>query len=179
MNPQPTDRMAPGDELPLLRQRAARLARPPQPPDASRASALAFAIAGQPCLLELDWVREVRPLRGLLPLPLAQAPALGLVQLRNDMLPVLDIAPLLDAAGGPAEAPRHLLVLGRTAPVLGVAADILGLATLATLAAQDAQRRGEALGDARPEIVRGVTAEGTLVLDPERLLALQRTATPS
>lgn len=176
MNPQATDRLPPADELPLLRERAARLARPPVPPEASRASALAFTIAGQSCLLELDWVREVRPLRGLLPLPLAQALALGLVPLRSGMLPVLDIAPLLGATGGPAEAPNHLLVLGRAGPVLGIAADIRGLATVA---APDAQRRGDALGEVRPEIVRGVTAEGALVLDPERLLALQRTATPS
>lgn len=176
MSMRAADHTTPGDELEVLRQRAARLARPPLPADAGRASALAFAIAGQHCLLELDWVREVRPLRGLLPLPLAQAPVLGLVQLRSGMLPVLDIAPLLGAAGGPAEAPRQLLVLGRAVPVLGIAADILGLTALA---APDAQRRGEALGDVRPEIVRGVTAEGSLVLDPERLLALQRTAIPS
>lgn len=163
----------PGDEVhDLLRERAARLARAPAPADAGRASALAFSVGGQPCLVELDWVRGVRPLRALLPLPLAQGPVLGLVQLRGGMLPVLDIAPLLGAGGDGAPAPRHLLLLGREAPVLGIAADIDGLATVA---APDAQRRGEALADMRPEIVRGVTSEGCLVLDPERLLALQRT----
>jgi purine-binding chemotaxis protein CheW len=162
----------PGGELDLLRERAAKLARPAPPADAGHASALAFSVAGQPCLVELAWVREVRPLRGLLPIPLAQGPVLGLVQLRNGMLPVLDIAPLLGATGDAADAPSHLLVLGRDAPVVAIAADIDGLAALAT---PDAERRGDELAELRPEIVRGVTGEGCLVLDPERLLALQRT----
>jgi purine-binding chemotaxis protein CheW len=160
-----------GGEQDLLRERAARLARPAPPAEAGHACALAFSVAGQPCLVELAWVREVRPLRGLLPIPLAQGPVLGLVQLRNGMLPVLDIAPLLGATGAPG-APSHLLVLGREAPVLAVAADIGGLAPLA---APEAERRGDALAELRPEIMRGVTGEGCLVLDPERLLALQRT----
>jgi purine-binding chemotaxis protein CheW len=166
------DHMPPGDEPQVLRERAARLARPPLPAQAGDAAALEFSVAGQPCLVELAWVREVRPLRALLPVPLVEGPVLGLAQLRSGMLPVLGIAQLLGAGSAPAEAPRQLLVLGRAAPVLAVAANIVGLVALE---APDAQRRGDALAEWRPDIVRGVTRQGRLVLDPERLLALPRT----
>jgi purine-binding chemotaxis protein CheW len=161
------------DEAEVLRRRAARLARP----DGSQAAAqdalpvLDFSIAAQRCVLELSWLREVRPLGELMAVPGAPESLLGLVPLRGQMLPVLDLQRLLGIAAAPGSRAGRLLVLGREAPVFGIlAGEVHGLHSLAAGAAQ---RRSEALETLRPELVRGITREGHLYLDGERLLSLQ------
>lgn len=178
MNAQARDIAVAPEDAELLRRRAAQLARART--DATgrqpKEQALAFDIAGQPCALALEWVREVRALRELLPLPLARADVLGVVQLRGRMLPVLDLRELLGIAA-PGEFTR-LLVIGREAAQLGVAAsEVHGLRGLA---ADEAERRAGTLEGLRPELVRGVTPDGALLIDGKRLLAthqqLQRSA---
>jgi purine-binding chemotaxis protein CheW len=160
------------DEAEVLRRRAAQLARPV----ASGAAAadvrvLDFAIGAQRCLLELSWLREVRPLRELLAIPGAPPPLLGLVPLRGQMLPVIDVFELLGIAPVAGAAARRLLVLGRHVSAFGIAAtEIHGLHELAP---GEAERRSQPLDNLRPDLVRGVTREGHLVLDGRRLLALQ------
>lgn len=160
----------------VLRQRARQLARPAARPMADgELDALAFAIGAQPCLLELAWVREVQRLRDLVPLPLAAPHLLGLAPWRGRMLPVLDLAPLL-ALPGDLPAPRQLLVLGRGAPVAALA--VTAVQGLQPLQPADAQRRAEALEGLRPDIVRGLTADGRLLIDGARVAALHPAAAP-
>jgi purine-binding chemotaxis protein CheW len=160
-------------EAEVLRRRAARLARP----DGSHTAApdmrpvLDFSIGAQRCLLELSWLREVRPLGDLMVVPGAPESLLGLVPLRGQMLPVLDLSRLLGIAAAAGSRAGRLLVLGRQAPVFGiVAGEVHGLHELAAGAAE---RRSEALDALRPELVRGVTREGHVYLDGERLLSLE------
>jgi purine-binding chemotaxis protein CheW len=160
----------------VLRQRARQLARPAAPlMRDGDLDALAFSIGAQPCLLELAWVREVQRLRDLVPLPLAAPHLLGLAPWRGRMLPVLDLAPLLALAGEPP-APRQLLVLGRGAPVAALA--VTAIHGLQVLQAADTQRRAEALEGLRPDIVRGLTADGLLLIDGARVAALHPAASP-
>lgn len=160
----------------VLRQRARLLARPAAPlGDDGWLDALAFTIGTQPCLLELAWVREVQRLRDLVPLPLAAPHLIGLAAWRGRMLPVLDLAPLLGLAGE-LPAPRQLLVLGRGAPSAALAVtDIQGLQHLQ---ATDTDRRAGALEGLRPDIVRGLDAEGRLLIDGARVASLHPTAAP-
>lgn len=159
------------DEAEVLRRRAAQLARPVVSGVAADVRALDFSIGAQRCLLELSWLREVRPLRQLLEVPGAPPPLLGLVPLRGQMLPVLDVFDLLGIAPLPGGAAQRLLVLGRHAPAFGIAAtEMHGLHELAP---GEAERRSQPLDNLRPDLVRGVTREGHLVLDGRRLLALQ------
>lgn len=162
----------------LLRHRAEQLARRPvgglAEPDALQA--LAFSIGGHPCVLELEWVCEVRALGELLPVPLAPPSLLGLAHLRGRMLPVLDVAALLGADSVVPGLAHRLLVLGRGSPVFGLAAtEVHGLRQVS---AQLAARRGAPLESVRPGLVRGVTREGDLFLDGDRLLGLARGGAP-
>lgn len=166
---------AEGDEAALLRRRAEQLARAPIPlrPAQDTLEAVEFTIGEQPCLLDTTYLREVRALKDVLPVPLASAPLLGLVQLRGRLLAVLQLGDQLGPAGE-APPPRHLLVLGRDEALFAVAAgEIQGLRQLSR---EDAQRRSQPLQGLRPEIVSGTTADGRLLLDGERLLAMQRPA---
>ncbi|HET8745385.1 MAG TPA: chemotaxis protein CheW [Ramlibacter sp.] len=159
----------------VLRRRAEALARAPSTnaQDAAQAvQVLRFGVGEQECLLALDCLREVQPLRDLLPLPSAPSALLGVMQWRGRLLPVLDLATLLPVAGR-AET-RHVLVLGRKVPTLALA--VGAVHGLQALAPQQVDQRAEPLEGLRPEIVRGVTREGHLFLDGPRLLALHGTA---
>lgn len=159
----------------VLRRRAERLARAPAA-DAIGAAAtqvLEFAVGAQRCLLDTDCLREVQLLRDLMPVPMAAAALAGIVQWRGRMLPVLDLAALL-ALSGTRQAATRMLVLGRQAAVLALAVgEVHGLQLLA---ADEVERRSQPLEGMRPDIVRGVTRDGHLFLDGERLL--QRGAAP-
>ncbi|HYD75532.1 chemotaxis protein CheW [Ramlibacter sp.] len=174
--------MKPGDEMDaaleasVLRQRARALARSRTTAQAGGVEMLDFSVAGHRCALELRWVREVRPLQDAVPLP--GQPSVRLVQLRGRMLPVIDM-PGLDAdASDRSPAPGLLLVLGRHEAEFGV--PITAVHGLPSVLPEEAVRRGQPLHDWRPDIVRGVTAAGLVVLDGERLLSLpgRSAATP-
>lgn len=161
----------------VLRQRAAQLAQPPEATSRRTGlQALGFTAAGQRCLLELGWLREVQPLRDLAPLPLAAPHFLGLASWRGRMLPVLDLASLLSTQTVTDTRGGHLLVMGRESPVLALA--VGGIHALQALPPGEVERRSQPLEGLRPEIVRGVTADGQLLLDAESLLALHRAASP-
>jgi chemotaxis signal transduction protein len=162
----------------VLRQRAARLAQPPEATSRRNGlQALGFTAAGQRCLLELGWLREVQPLRDLAPLSFAAPHLLGLASWRGRMLPVLDLASLLSTPESVTDTRAcQLLVLGRERPALALA--VAGIHGLQALPAGDVERRSQPLEGLRPEIVRGLTADGQLLLDAEPLLALHRAAGP-
>lgn len=161
----------------ILRHRAAQLARRPvAAPAAGAMQALDFDAAGQPCLLELECLREVRAQPELMPLPLASPALLGLVSWRGGMLPVLDLARLLALPAADAAAPRRLLLLGRRHPRLALAVN--AVRGLQPVAADAVDRRSQPLEGLRPDIVRGVTDDGHLLLDGPRLLALRVPAGP-
>lgn len=164
-----------GSDAEVLRQRAEQLAR--RAPDLvmAEAAVLEFSIGAQRCLLELEWVREVRALGELLPIPLSGPSLVGLVQLRGRMLPVFELAELLGIPAATAPATR-LLVIGRDAAAAGLAvSEVHGLVRAC---AADAEQRSAPLEGMRPGPVRGVTREGHLFLDGDRLLALQPGGAP-
>lgn len=160
-------------EAEVLQKRAHALARAGKASvaaDRDSVEVLDFTVAGHRCALELCWLCEVRPLKELLALPLSSRPLVGLVQLRGRMLPVLDIPGLLDG-GSPTHAdPGLLLVLGRRDPEFGVG--ITAVHGLQSVSPGEAARRSGPVQRWRPEVVRGVTAAGLVILDGERLLSL-------
>ncbi len=157
-------------EAEVLRQRARALARPRATAAAGTVEVLDFTVAGQRCALEVRWVREVRPLKDLMPLPLAAQPSTGLVQLRGRMLSVIDIPGLIPDGPELRPSPGLLLVLGRSGPEFGVG--ISAVHGLRSVSPDEAGRRGGSLQGWHPDVVRGVTAEGHALLDGERLLSL-------
>lgn len=164
-------------EAEVLRQRARALARRQPVSAGGSVEVLDFSVGSHRCALDLRWVREVRPLKDLMPLPLAPAPSLGLVQLRGRMLPVIDCPGLVVAARPElGHGPALLLVLGRSRPEFGVA--ISAVHGLCSIDPEEAARRGSSLEGWQPEVVRGVTAEGQVLLDGERLLASRGRSDP-
>jgi len=148
----------------VLQQRAAALARAKSPEqDGTLLQVLEFNIAGQDCALELRWLREVRPLRGVVELPHAAPGVIGVAHVRGRMLALLDIAPLLGLPAGRVPAEGALLVVGAEAPAFALAAD--GVGALRGIAPRDVEHRSAPLAAVRPDSAIGITASGHLLLD--------------
>jgi purine-binding chemotaxis protein CheW len=136
--------------------------------DGAATPVIAFGLGGERYAIEAAAVREViRPPR-LARLPGAPAFAAGVVNLRGEIVTVLDLRPFLGVpAASPSESTR-LVVLGGDVPELALVADAvegLAEADLARLAPAP-----ESAARARPEYVRGVTASGVAVLDGAAIL---------
>ena len=76
---------------------------------------------GEPYALPVDQVQEVEPLGELTPLPRAPRAALGLVNIRGRIVPVLDLAQLLGAAA--ASKPTRLVVTSVAGKCVAFAVD--------------------------------------------------------
>jgi chemotaxis signal transduction protein len=117
---------------------------------------LAFPLGAESYALPLEQVREIVPAPELTPLPTAPPFVIGLLNLRGDVLPVLDAALLL---GSPFPAdPRYVMVVSVPAGAVGLAAD--GLPRIVRL---------EPAADGQQD-VRTVAGEPVVVVDAGALV---------
>jgi purine-binding chemotaxis protein CheW len=145
----------------VLEARARALARPVEeaPEVGEQLDVLAFLLDGEPHAVEARHVTEVLPLPAPTPVPCTAPFVLGLIYHRGRVLPVLDLARALGAAGG-----------GRHAEVVAVEAGELrfGIAIESVIGVErcEVARLGEADG-----YVRRVAGEALAVLDLDALAA--------
>ena len=155
------------DATELLRTRARALARPlDDDADAGHlVEVVTFELGGGRYALDLGLLQRIVRLEHLAPVPHAPPFVVGVVPLRGMPLPVLDIGRFLAAATGSSPEDRGwLLVLGQGPDALGVPSSSIPVtATVdpAELVATDTDP-----GD----WVRGVTDDGTVWLDGQRIL---------
>ncbi|MHB8450183.1 MAG: chemotaxis protein CheW, partial [Mycobacteriales bacterium] len=132
---------------------------------------LTFDWASQVCAVALDRVREVVRLPALTLVPGARAPLAGLLDLRGESIPVLDLRRAAANPGG-SGAPEDPEV-GQRGDVMVVQrgpADWVGLACDAVLGVVDLAEEARAVPDL-PSFVDGVLPGPVLLLDLDRLLA--------
>lgn len=155
----------------ILEVRASALARPPASESLAPAmEVLEFRLAGERHGLACPWVREVLPLAGLTRLPGTPAFVLGIINLRGEIVSVLDLKECLGLAGKGEEArPGAILILESADMRFGILADaIVGVVTVASEALQPGLAP---LGGGRENYLLGITRERLAVLDGARLLA--------
>lgn len=149
-----------------LRRRAQRLATPPPAPDAiDQLDTLGFSWAGAHYRLQATHVRETVRTGDVAAVPGAQLLLLGVVTVRAEAVPLIDLRPLLSLPA-PSRTVSAVVVLehgGRAS--LAVAADELH--RLVTL---DPSRLSPA--DDGSGIAHAVTPDGATLLDADALLDL-------
>lgn len=156
--------------IPVLRARAQALARPPVRTDLTLEAldVLEFRLASERYAVETAFVREVLPFRDLTPLPGTPPFVLGIVNVRGRILPVYDIKKFFDLPDqGLTDLHKILLIQGH-----GLELGLLGDAIVGarTLPLEDMHPPLPTFTGVRAEYLRGVTAEGLVVLDVERIL---------
>jgi purine-binding chemotaxis protein CheW len=154
----------------ILKARAQALAREPVQAEAAneRLEVVEFLLAYEHYAVESRYVREVYPLENLTPLPCTPAFVLGMINLRGEILSVIDIKKFFDLPEKGLTDLNQVIVLQSQDMIFGVLADsILGVRRLPLAEIQPSL---PTLTGIREKYLRGVTPERIVVLDAEKLL---------
>jgi purine-binding chemotaxis protein CheW len=167
-------RISPERAAAELEKRARDLALvPPQLPRAAeRVEVITFALADERYAVETRYVREVLKLTGCTPVPGAPEFLLGVMNVRGEILAVLDLRQLFGLPRPEATDRTRVLVLGVGRAEFGLLADAAH--EVRTLRTDDLLDPPDSVSGNRREYLRGVTAEALIVLDGAVLLRDQR-----
>ena len=157
----------------VLAERARLLARPLEDPDATAADEVVVLEAGgERYAIDLTSVERIHPVEAVTPLPGLRPPWAGLVSLRGEVLPALDLAAYLGrppafAASGPSAPAASAIVASG-----GLRVALLSEAPV-VLAVRPRGRLTAPLGEfpAPSGVVLGVTGDLLTVLDVPTILA--------
>lgn len=128
-----------------------------------------FMLAHERYAIESSYVREVYPLENLTPLPCTPAFVLGIVNLRGEIVSVMDVRKFFDLAQTGLPDLNKVIVLESADMAFGILADvILGVRRIALA---DIQPSLPTLTGIREKYLMGITPERTVVLDAGKLLA--------
>lgn len=126
-----------------------------------------FRLAGEAYAIESRYVQAVHALTGLTPLPCTPAYVLGIVNLRGEILSVIDIGSFFELPGRGEGPLDQLIALDAGAMRFGILAeDILGVRRMPMAAIQPTLPH---LMGGRGDYLKGVTTEGMALLDVEKL----------
>ncbi|MBI3376702.1 MAG: chemotaxis protein CheW [Betaproteobacteria bacterium] len=160
-----------GEKKRILSERAQALARPMSQAEAAGESieVVAFVLASEHYAVESRYVREVHALENLTPLPCTPAFVLGIVNLRGEILPVIDLRKFFDLPEKGLTNLNRVIVLESADMRFGVLADALAGVRRVPLGGMQASL--PTLTGVREDYLKGVTAERMVILDAEKLLS--------
>ncbi len=156
----------------ILKARAQALAQEPSGEnEAERIEVLEFLLAHETYAVESRYVREVAPLENLTPLPCTPAFVLGIVNLRGEILSVIDIKKFFELPEKGLTDLNKVIVLQSGNMVFGILAD--AISGVRRIAVTDIQLSLPTLTGVREEYLKGVTPGRLVILDAEKLLTDQ------
>lgn len=155
----------------LLKERARLLAEPP--PATEKADEyleiVEFDLAYERYAFALSHVREVSPLKNLTPLPCTPAFVLGIINLRGEIVSIIDLKNFFDLPEKGLTDLNKVIVLHDKDMTFGILADkILGTRPIKLSTLQSSL---PTLTGIRATYLQGVTSERTVVLNAAKLLA--------
>ncbi|TAK39429.1 MAG: purine-binding chemotaxis protein CheW [Betaproteobacteria bacterium] len=155
----------------ILRARARALAREPQPEleAADSIEVIEFVVAQEKYAFESAHVREIYPLHELTPLPCTPPFVLGIVNVRGQILSVIDIKKFFDLPQKGLTDLNKVIVLRSESMEFGVLTDLI--AGTRVVPVRELKPSLPTLTGIREEYLRGVTADRTVVLDAAKLLS--------
>lgn len=154
----------------LLRERAGVLARPVQreATDGESLEVIQFLLAYEHYAIETSFVREVFPLTEFTRLPGTPPFVLGIVNVRGEIVSVVDIRKFFDLPEKGLTNLNRLIVLEGADMVFGVLADqVLGVRRLPVKELQDGLHTFTGI---RRDYLKGIARDRLAILDGTRLL---------
>lgn len=155
----------------ILRERAEQLAREPADAQAGREQieVVEFLLANEHYGLAAEHVREIVPLRDFTPVPCTPPFVLGLINIRGQILTVLDVRKFFDLPQKGITNANKVLILRTPEMEVGVLAD--EIAGIRWIPLDTLQPSLPTLTGIRAEYLRGVTADRLVVLDAQKILS--------
>jgi purine-binding chemotaxis protein CheW len=158
----------------ILRARAKALARKPESQQATVAAleVIEFGLAHERYAIEAAYVREVRPLEDLTPLPGTPPFLAGIVNVRGRILPVIDIRKFFDLPEAGITDAHKIILVHAVEMELGILADtVVGVRSIPLDTIQSSL---PTLTGLREDYLKGLTAERLVILDVARILLDRR-----
>lgn len=153
----------------ILQARARALAREGETRQAGETLDLVtFALAGETYAVESSYVAEVTPLNDLTPVPCTPPFVLGIVNLRGEILSVIDLRKFFDLPEKGLTDLNKVLVLRSAGMGFGILADTI--AGVREVPVGEIQPSLPTLTGIREKYLRGVTADRVVILDGAKLL---------
>lgn len=155
----------------ILKARAGILSRTTEEEktDAECIEVVAFALAYEEYALELLCVREVCPMRELVPVPGAPPFVLGVINVRGQILSVIDIKKFFELPERGLTDLNKVIIIHDDKMEFGVLADaVIGVRSIRT---RDIQPSIPGFTGVHARCLKGVTAERMIILDAANLLS--------
>lgn len=163
-----------GETNRVLEVRAQVLAREPARVESAGEwiEVVEFTLAHERYAIESEYVREVYPLEDLTPLPCTPAFVLGIINVRGEILSVIDIKKFFDLPEKGLADLNKVIMLESENMVFGMVADaISGVSRIRRAGIQPSL---PTLTGTREDFLLGVTAERVVILDAEKLLTNEK-----
>jgi purine-binding chemotaxis protein CheW len=154
----------------ILRQRARALAQEPEIRSAAQddLEVVEFMLGYERYGIESAYVREVYPLTELVPLPGTPAFVLGIVNVRSQILSVIDLKKFFGLPEKGLTDLNKIIIIHDDRMEYGVLADsIVGVSKISI---NDIQASIPALTGIRADYIKGVTGETLIIVDAQKLL---------
>jgi len=159
------------DRRKILRERARQLAQEPVRPDedARMIEVVEFVLAYERYAFESRFVREIQPLKNFTPLPCTPAFVSGIMNVRGQIISIVDLKRFFELPDkGLADLNKVIILQGEDI-MFGVLADsIIGSVSLNE---NELQPSLPTLTGVRENYLKGLTREGTVVLEAAAILA--------
>jgi purine-binding chemotaxis protein CheW len=154
----------------ILRARAKQMAQEPlrAKGNAPELEIVEFRMAHETYGFESRYIREVYPLKDYCPLPCTPAFVFGLVNVRGQLLSVLDLKKFFGLASQELDNHNQTIILHHGEMEIGILADALMQVT--HVAGESLQPALPTLTGLRNEFLLGITPQRVIVLDAEKLL---------
>jgi len=155
----------------ILKARAKALAQEPKGKEVAQENieVVEFLLAYEKYGIETSYVREVYPLKELTPLPCTPPFVLGIINVRGQILSVIDIKKFFDLPEKGLTNLNKAIILHNDNMELGILADvILGVRSIPH---DEIQPSLPTLTGIREEYLKGVARGRLVVLDAEKLLS--------
>jgi len=131
--------------------------------------AVEFRLAGEKYAIASEYVREVLPLKGVATIPCTPPWVLGVINVRGQILSVIDLRVLFELPREAATRTARIIVLRADEMELGIVADAVTGAR--TIAIDRVQAGLPTLTGIRAAYLSGVAGEDLVLLDAAKLLA--------
>jgi purine-binding chemotaxis protein CheW len=163
--------MSPEEERRILRERARELAGGAQEMPLTKAllEIVEFTLGGERYAIELRGVREVCALQELTPVPCAPAFVLGIINLRGEIRVVISLKEFFGLPCNDLTDLNRIILIGDDRTEVGLIADAGG--GVRGIDPDDLQASLPTLTGRRVDYLRGVTADGLVVLDAAKILS--------
>lgn len=159
------------DSRQVLRARARALAQEPElaQKPGTTIEVIEFVVARETYAVESHYAREVAPISELTPVPGTPAHVLGIINVRGQLLFVIDIKRFFDLPEKGLTDLNKIVIVHSETIGFGILADqIVGARTIAL---DELQTSLPTLTGIREEYLKGISADRTVVLDAERMLS--------